>query len=104
MRLKLDSWMLPNKRRAGTPHEQEHQQTVACIGPPRCRKAKSLHIHLSIQIAGEAGMDDFARMLRVLYDHGYQGQVNRLVQMLVSAAKEHGALIPPELERFFEDT
>jgi hypothetical protein len=44
-------------------------------------------------------MDDFAAMLRVLYDNGYEGTVRRLVKMLTAAAEKHGAAVPPELEK-----
>lgn len=61
---------------------------------------RRIRISLDIQIEGSEGMDDFARMLRVLHDNGYQETVKRLTRMLVAAAKKHGAEVPAELERF----
>lgn len=60
-------------------------------------------IHLSVEFAeSEEEMDRFARLLRVLYDNGYQEEVRRLVETLVAVAKDKGIAVPPDIERFGE--
>lgn len=63
-------------------------------------KPKRLKISLRIQIEGEEGMQDFARVLRLLHANGYEANVRKLVLLLIAAAKKHGAAVPVDLEEF----
>lgn len=65
-------------------------------------KPKKLKISLSINIEGEEGMNQFARMLKVLHDNGFEGTVRQLLKMLVEAARKHGAAVPPDIEAMTE--
>ena len=67
---------------------------------PKAKKPKSVKIGLAIQIEGEQGMEEFARMLVILHNNGYQSTVRRLVGMLVAEAKKTGAAVPASVEAF----
>ena len=65
---------------------------------------KPLKLRLSIkaQIEGEEGMRDFGRLLRVLYDNGYQGTVRTLLNELVTVADKKGVIVPPDIRAIVE--
>jgi hypothetical protein len=63
---------------------------------PKAKKLKK--IKLSIHV--ELGMDEFARLLRVLHDNGYFLAVNEVLKELITQAKKRGVSVPPNVEAF----
>jgi hypothetical protein len=69
---------------------------------PKTRKPKIIKLTVRIEIEGSGGIDNFARMLRVLSDNGYSKYVNTLVKLFVTEAMRRGAAVPPEMKAMVE--
>jgi uncharacterized protein (DUF302 family) len=67
---------------------------------PKTKKLKKLKINMRFQFEGQEGMDEFARLLRVLSSYGYSTVVNDLIKELIAKAKQRGLAVPHDLEVF----
>jgi hypothetical protein len=61
---------------------------------------KELKIRLSLEFEGQHGMDNFARLLRLLYNNGFENEVRAAAGEIIKKARENGAAVPAELEAF----
>jgi hypothetical protein len=67
---------------------------------PKTKKLKKLKLNVRFQFEGQEGMDEFARLLRVLSSYGYATVVNDLIKELIAKAKQRGLAVPHDLEVF----
>jgi hypothetical protein len=67
---------------------------------PKTKKLKKLKLTVRLQFEGQEGMDEFARLLRVLSSYGYATVVNDLIKELIAKAKQRGLAVPHDLEVF----
>jgi hypothetical protein len=59
-----------------------------------------IKLNIEVAIEGPEGMDQFARMLRVLFDNGYEGHVREIVRQFIAAVEEQGIQAPAGLKEF----
>jgi hypothetical protein len=67
---------------------------------PKAKKLKKIKLTIHVELEGPKGMDEFARLLRVLHDNGYSPAVNELLKELITLAKKRGLSVPPNVEAF----
>lgn len=65
-------------------------------------KPLKLRLTLKVQIEGQQGLDEFARLLRVLQDNGYKETVRRMTRELVKVADKGGIAVPAHIRAFIE--
>lgn len=65
-------------------------------------KSRSLRFKIEIKLENEEGFDQFGRLIRAIYDAGFQSTARRMVGMLIREAEKKDVEVPPEIKAFAE--